>query len=191
MVSPLIARTGAFIGISPALFFDLDISYFSIFDWSAVFFDSMDASYAPHVRNEMDTEFVYAHMLHGSATIKAAAGKVVLLSITEGARYWVPDKYFNIEVYSIIETGFSLKNQTLLGYKVSDKLIALIENEFFHYYPTEYEKDSFGFGLLLDQVIPYSSFLCITAYHLENPDFRGWKFLFALISDFPLISSKK
>jgi hypothetical protein len=35
-------------------------------------------------------------------------------------------------------------------------------------------------------VIPYSNVVGMMAYHLHNPDFSGWKFLFAITSDFPL-----
>jgi hypothetical protein len=186
VLSPAVARVGAFAGISPALFFDLNVNYWALLDWSAKRFPSMDSAYDTASRDRRPTEFVFGHVFGLDATLKAAAGKGVLQSSWDLDRWLVPDKYFNIEIGTIIETGWRLHGQTVLGYMADERFAPLLEYEYLKYYPTEFEKHSFGAGLLVSNVIPYSNLVGIMAYHLHNPDFSGWKFLFAITSDFPL-----
>ena len=186
VISPNVARVGVFAGISPALFLDLNASYWSLLDWSATRFPSMNSKYDTRSRSERRTEFVTGHVFGVNAQFKAAAGKIVLLSGWDFDRWIVPDKYFNIEIGTIIKTGYRLHGQSFLGFTVDDRFIPLLEHEFLRYYGTGYEKQSAGVGLLVNNVIPDSSILGVIAYHLYNPDFQGWKFLFAVISDFPL-----
>ena len=186
MVSPEIARAGASVGVSPALFLDLDLSYFTILDWSGKIFDSAHAAYDPHHREQIETEFVTGHMVTASATVKAAYKRLVMVSITEGTRWDVPEYYFDIEINAILEPGFSIRNQTILGCQLSEKLFYVTLNDFFHFYPSAYEKDSLLFGLMINNLIPDSQWLIAAGFHLENPDFTGIKFLTAVLSDFQL-----
>ena len=186
VISPNVARCGAFVGISPALFLDVNASYWALLDWSAVRFPSMNSRYDTRSRSERHTEFVFGHVFGVNAQFKAAAGKIVLLSGWDFDRWLVPDKYFNIEIGTIIKTGYRLHGQSFLGFMVDDRFIPLLEHEYLRFYGTKYEKESAGVGLLVNNVVPYSSLLGVVAYHLYNPDFQGWKFLIAVVSDFPL-----
>ena len=188
---PAFEKAGAKVGITPIAALDLDVTYYGIADWQAVYFESLKDRYGEGYRATRPKKLMTGQQVMFSATVKAKAGPVVFLSFND-LEYWaVPDFYWSIELATIIKKGWDFRNKNFLGYLANDDILFFVNYEWFKVYNTDYETDLISVGLFTDKLVPRSMTLIQIGYHLKNKDFSGVKVLMGVVTDFAISKLKE
>ena len=188
-LTPTYARPGVFVGISPWLFLDLDLSYGPGLAWMHYLFDSYHEPYDPAARDKAGrTEGLYHHVM-ANVVLKAAWWRLALLQMVDVDWYQSKRYFFHWEIGTILKTGFDTRAKTFLLFEVWKGQRVFANYEYYRYHPTAYVTQLISGGVISQGWIPGGTSLLVqVGWHAENPDWHGVKFWAAAFWDwdFPI-----
>jgi len=175
-LTPTYARPGFFIGISPLLILDLDVSYGPGLAWFHYVFDSYRQPYDPASRDKVGrTEGMYHHVMI-NLVLKAAVWRFALLVMGDADWYQSKRHFFHWEIGTILKTGWDNRAKVFLLFETWKGLRVFANYEFYRYHPTAYVTQLVSGGVIAQGWLPWgTSILVQGGYHLENPDWHGFK----------------
>lgn len=187
LVSPLLAKVGPMVGISPLLICDFDFVWNQYLDVLHYKFDSIHDKYDQDILDEMNPTVAWGQEFLLSSTFKAAYGGVILVDILDTSYILFNDTFYSIEFVTIVTDGIIMTNKVFLLYELEPGIRIGFEHEWFHIPKNNYNRHMVHFGTMLDRKLPLDmTLLLFMGYHVENLDFDGFRFWTAVSKEWDL-----
>ena len=186
-VSPLLAKLGPFIGISPLLIWDVDFYWNQYFDFLHYRLENIDSPYDAHSLGEMESFFYWGQNFLFSSTFKLAYQGVVLFDILDIEYFLMKDTWYSIELVAAVNDGWDYTNKLALMYEFLPgwRIGTVWEN--FHIFNSGLTRHMLHLGFMADRKLPLDmTIFFLTGYHVVNPDFVGLRFWTAVIKEWDL-----
>jgi hypothetical protein len=187
MVSPLIAKAGPFVGISPLLILDLDVYWNQYMEFQKPSFDSIHDDYSPHILARKKKTFDVAQNFVFSSTLKLAYAGVILLNMLDVEYLYMQDIWLPIELYTVVDDGWHYTNRTYMFYEYEPGWRIGSMFETFHVLNSGFNRHIVHLGFMADRKLPLDhSLIFLTGYHVDNPDFFGLRIWTAILKEWDL-----
>ena len=187
VVSPEMAKIGPFVGISPLLICDFDVTWNQYFEFYSRQFDSIHDSYDAHTLRAKDTSFQSGQNVIFSSVLKFAYAGVIVVNLFDIEYFYFQDTWFPIELYTIIDDGWDHYNKTFLLYEYAPGWRIGTMFETFHVINSGLNRHSLNFGFMADRKLPLDmTWVFLTGIHVDNPDFDGLRLWTAILKEWDL-----
>jgi len=187
VVSPLMAKAGPFIGISPLLICDFDLYWSQYYDFVSVPFDHLDDRYNPGIIAQKGHEVKVGQNFFLSTTLKMAYANVILVNMFDIEYFDMDDVWYSIELVTVIDDGFDYYNKLFLFYEYKPGWRAGGMLETFHIVNSGYHRDILNAAFMADKKLPLDmSLIWMVGYHMYNPDYDGIRIWTALLKEWDL-----
>jgi hypothetical protein len=175
-LTPTYARPGAFVGLSPWLFLDVDVSYGPGLAWFHYEFDGYGEPYDDDARSRIGrTEGLYHHVM-ANVVLKAAVWRFAWLLMGDTSWYHAKQHFFHWEIGTILKTGFDVRGKAFWLLETWKGLRVFANYEYYRYFPTAYVTQLVSGGVLALGWLPWGTSLLIQGgWHVDNPDWHGFK----------------